>query len=182
MGRSIFDIDAELDQIAGAVDTLEDGGLADEELLAAVRTYFGDILEERDAKLDKYAGLVRAKEASEEMRKAEAKLYRAEYERLNRLAKTDESTVQRLKNTLKALFVAKGWTKVETRLSKFWIQGNGGLRPIELVGNPSPYDVPIAYQKVSYEIDMDRVRADLEAGIDLPFAKLGERGSNVRIK
>ena len=114
-------IDAELDQIAEAFDRLGDGG-TEEELLAAVEKYFGDLVQERDQKLDNYARFIAQREAYAKLRKAEA-------DRLAALAKTDLNAGEALKKRLHMLFQERGWTKIETPFHKFAIANNGITAP-----------------------------------------------------
>ena len=172
--RNIFDIDAELDQIAMAFDQLEDGG-TEEGVLAAIEAYFGDLLNERDAKLDNYVRFIAEKTAIAATRKQEA-------QRLSALAKTDENTAKRSKDFLKILFDSKNWQKIETKLHKFWIQNNGGAKPIVISDGIDATKVDEKYRKVTIDIDMEAVRADLAAGVEVPFAQYGEVGTYLRIK
>ena len=43
-------------------------------------------------------------------------------------------------------------------------------------------DVPDNYKRIVYEVDRERIRADLEQGAELPFAHLNERGTHLRIR
>ena len=173
--RNIFDIDAELDQIAMAFDQLEDGG-TEEGVLAAIEAYFGDLLNERDVKLDNYARFIAEKTAIAATRKQEAMAV------FSALAKTDENTAKRSKDFLKILFDSKNWQKIETKLHKFWIQNNGGAKPIVIADGIDATKVAEKYRKVTIDIDMEAVRADLAAGIEVPFAQYGEVGTHLRIK
>lgn len=172
--RSIFDIDNELDAIASAFDQMEELG-TEAEYLKAVENYFGDLITERDTKLDNYARFLDERSAIAKARKDEAA-------RLTALAKTDEALVKRCKETLKAFMDMRGMTKTETALHKFTICANGGKTPVLIAPEVDPSTVDPAYQVVTVSIDSDAVRSDLEAGKTVPFATLGERGSHLRIK
>ena len=174
MSRNIFDIDAELDKIAEVYDQLAESG-TEGEFLDAIERYFGDLVDERDAKLDNYARFIANRKAIAETRKVEAK-------RLADLAKTDENLVKSLQNNLKILFDMRGWSKIETLLHKFWVQTNGGKRPILITPGTDPKDIDSTYVVVNLEIDTEAVRADLEAGVDVPFARFGEVGTHLRVK
>ena len=47
-----------------------------------------------------------------------------------------------------------------------------------------PEDMPEEYriQNVTYKADDAAIRAALDAGQELPFAKLGERGTHLRVR
>lgn len=179
---NLFAIDAELDQVAQAIDALEEGG---DELAvqAVVFEYFGNLIEKRDEKLDSYAALITIRQNLAERRKARAAEFQAEADRLKALAKTDEGTVKRLKDTLKLFFEVKGITKLETSFRKFWIQKNGGKVPVIVPENFDATKLPPQFQKITIEVDTDAVRAHLLAGSEtIGGIKLGEVGSHVRIK
>jgi hypothetical protein len=171
--RTFVEIDAELDQIADAFDRLGDGG-TEEEIFAAVEAYFGDLMDERDRKLDNYARFIAQRQAYAEFRKAEA-------DRLSALAKADLNAAKSCKDRLHWLFVERGWTKIETPNHKFAIQKNGGKVPL-IIADIDPTLVPVKYQKVTVTLDNDAIRADLDGGISLPFARFGEVGSHLRIR
>ena len=59
----------------------------------------------------------------------------------------------------------------------FNIAKNGGKQALTIDG-----DVPEEYTKTVIENDTEKIRADLEAGKELPFAHLEPRGESLRIK
>ena len=181
--RNIFDIDAELDQIAMAFDQLADTG-EESEVLAAIEAYFGDLLNDRDKKIDSYCYLIDEYLAKAAARKAEAA-------RIAALAKTDENNAAKLKARLKIYFEANEITKMETKLHKLSIVGNGGVQALTLhpdvTENPEAI-LPKEFQKVTVTPNADAIRAELakpEAD-QLPLikqlAKLELRGTSLRIK
>lgn len=123
--RNIFNIEAELDQIGDGFEQLEAGG-AEDEVKIAVFGYFGDLIEERDRKLDGYAYRMAAIAGMVDVRKQEGN-------RLLALAKTDENIVKGMKRRLQEFFAYARITKTETKLHKFWVQVNGGARSIEIL-------------------------------------------------
>jgi hypothetical protein len=188
--RSLLDIDAELDQIAEGFDAIlnaqgaplegDDLPPTDAEIKDAIWRYFGEKLDERDGKLDGYASFIRQKEFMAGMRKAEA-------DRLSALAKTDANAAKRLKSFLQEWLTFKQIAKIETKFNKFWIQGNGGKQPMTLDS-----DIDVAHLKLLIDgkkyvktievVDTDLMRADLEQGVSLSFARLEDRGQSLRIK
>jgi len=172
--RNIFDIEGELAQIAEAFDQLADGGTEDE-VLAAVESYFADLLQERDTKLDNIARFIAGRLASAAFRKAEA-------DRLKSLATTDENAAKRLKDYVKHLFDANGWTKLETPLHKFSVQRNGGKAPLVVDPTVTGESIPERFRKVKIELDTDALRSALEAGEDIEWACIDAPGTHLRIK
>lgn len=75
-----------------------------------------------------------------------------------------------------------GKTKVQAGTWQISIAKNGGKIPIEWSENINTDELPSYYTKVTKEIDTTAVRNALEAGVELDFARLGERGESLRIK
>ena len=91
----------------------------------------------------------------------------------------DANGAKRLKDRLLLFFQAHGIKSLETPRFRVGVQLNGGVAPL-VIANPN--DVPEDYCKVKVEPDNQSIRAALEAGTQLPFAKLGERGYSLRIR
>jgi hypothetical protein len=87
--------------------------------------------------------------------------------------------VARAKERLKIFFELTGRTKEETARFKFSLVQNGGKLPL-IVDDVSPYDIPDDYTKK--ELDREIIREVLETGFSLDFARLGERGTSIRIR
>lgn len=125
---------------------------------------------EIEDKADGYAKIIKELEARRDTRKAEAK-------RLTDSAKIFENRVNTLKQNLFNTMKSTGKTKFATVLFTFNIAKNGGKQVLTIDGN-----VPKKYTKTVIENDTDKIRADLEAGKELPFAHLEPRGESLRIK
>ena len=100
---------------------------------------------------------------------------KTEIERLEAMKKANDNTVKKLKSYLFEQMQAVGKTKFKTTLFSFSIAKNGGLLPLEITG-----DVPKSYSK--FVPDNSLIRDSLAKGVELEFAKLGERGESLRIK
>ncbi|HEY9852809.1 MAG TPA: siphovirus Gp157 family protein [Leptolyngbyaceae cyanobacterium] len=170
--RTLFNISDELSQLNVLLDEL-DGD--DEESKQLITDYLEQLGEERDRKLDNYAALIAELEAKAEVRKAEAK-------RLANLAASDEKKAQMLKERLKWFFETNSLKTVETSRYKLSLAKSGGKPPLILDDSVSATELPEKFQKVSVEVDKTAIRAALEAGEDLDFARLGDRSSNIRIR
>jgi hypothetical protein len=78
------------------------------------------------------------------------------------------------------------------RLGQLAVQTNGGVLPLELTlpmgdllaETIEEYAIDERFYRMSvtYTLDKEAIRAALEAGEKLPWAKLGERGSHLRVK
>lgn len=102
----------------------------------------------------------------------------AEIKRLQERKDAKKNRRAWLKGALENMMRTTGRLKFKTALFSFGIQKNGGKVP--LVFTPG-YDIPPEWLKPGAP-DTERIRKHLEAGIDLPFAKLGERGESLRIR
>lgn len=118
---------------------------------------------EIEDKADGYAKIIKELEAKRDARKVEAK-------RLTENAKVFDNRVNALKQNLFNTMKSTGKTKFATDLFSFNIAKNGGKQALTIDG-----DVPEEYTKTIIENDTDKIRADLEAGKELPFAHLEPR-------
>lgn len=130
---------------------------------------------ELHSKLDNYGIYIRELEARAEIRKAEAK-------RLDELATIDENKVKALKAFLLYVFTTRDIKKLETKRFSFSRTKNGGKAPLILNELTPISKIPTEFQTVVIQISKETVRKALESGQELSFAKLGERGENIRIK
>ena len=125
---------------------------------------------ELEIKADNYAKIIR--ELSEE-----AKKFDAEKRRLEARQATLENRVKLLKNNLFFAMKETGKTKFKTDLFSFGIQKNGGIQPMKLIP-----DIPVPAEYCRMEPDNMKIREALEAGKNLPFAQLEERGEHLMIR
>lgn len=130
-----------------------------------------------EQKVERYIRVIRNRQALAEDRKAEAR-------HLAERAKVAENEADRLKKSLFTALETLGRTKMEAGPFTVSIQANGGVLPLIIADGTQVEDVPEAFVKtvVMHSIDNEQVRAKLEAGEELPFARLGERGRSLRIK
>ncbi|AFY61850.1 siphovirus Gp157 family protein [Synechococcus sp. PCC 6312] len=126
-------------------------------------------------RLDNYVALISEFERQAEARKKEA-------ERLNTLAKIDESLSKRLRTALKNHLENIGLRKISTERYNINIVKSGGLKPLILDPDLDPDDLPEPYKVTLINPDKVAIRAALEAGESLPFASLGERSETLRIQ
>ena len=102
----------------------------------------------------------------------------AEIERLKALKTSKVSRCDWLKRSIMDMMKATGRPKIKTALFSFGIQKNGGSLPVILAPG---CDVPPEWLKPG-DPDTTRIRKHLEAGHELGFATLGERGEHLRIR
>ena len=100
----------------------------------------------------------------------------AEIKRLQERKKVATNGQKRMKDALENMMRSTGRLKFKTALFSFGIQKNGGKHPLVFT-EPVPAD----WLKPG-DPDTDKIRKHLEAGDQLPFAALGERGESLRIR
>ena len=91
--------------------------------------------------------------------------------------KQRENAIKRMKEALRDAMIRTDQKQIDAGEYTIKLQKNGGKAPLII-----DEEVPDNYQKVIYETDKDKIRKDLEAGKELPFAYLEERGQHVVIK
>lgn len=161
---------AALDELLAEVG----GDVTDEQAAEAINAWFAEIGEQVEHKLDGYGALIVELEARATARKAEA-------DRMAGRAQVDTNAAKRLKERLKMFFIERNYKVIETPRFRVTLAGHGGKVPLDI----DPVDaatLPLRFQAVSISPHTELIRAALEAGEALDFARLGERGSSIRIK
>lgn len=122
-----------------------------------------------DTKADGYAKIIKSMDGDTAQIDAEIKRLQ---NRKTSISNRQKALKQRLYDTMKAT----GRTKFKTPLFSFAIQQNGGARHVDLTDV-----VPAEWLKPG-DPDTKRIREYLEAGHELPFAILADRGESLRIR
>lgn len=102
----------------------------------------------------------------------------AEIDRLKAFSNAAGKSIERLEKSLYEAMTAMNKDVIKTDLHTFKIVKNGGKAPLVL----DEQNVPDNYKKVVLEIDKSKIRQALEDGEQLPFARIGERGTHLSIK
>lgn len=133
-----------------------------------------------DSKLEAYCKLIKEREARAKARAEENK-------RLDAAAKVDENTVARLKERLKWFLEVTKKDSASAGIFTVAMQGNGGAQPIEI--DPEVLADPtlavlddLEFFELVPSLDTARIRAHIEGGNELPFARLLPRGRSLRIR
>ncbi|HET6569500.1 MAG TPA: siphovirus Gp157 family protein [Rhodothermales bacterium] len=163
ISNELLTLEARLEELGGDVE--EAGGLVDHWLAACER---------QREKLDNYAALVRDLELRAEARKTESR-------RLAERARQDAERAAFLKERLKHHFVRHGIQSMDTTRFRITHARNGGLLPLLLDVDPETLPEPYRLTDVRYKADAEAIRAALEAGEPLTFARFGERSTSIRI-
>lgn len=167
--QTLLDISAD---VAALWDLIAecDGDISDPAVEAAVTEWLAEIEGGFEAKVDNYAALIRSIEARAEIRKAESK-------RLAERARIDEQKAGWLRERLMWAMQRLDRPKVETDRFRVSVQKNGGMQPLEIVG-----DVPPEFRRVVSEPDTAAIRTALVEGKEIQFARLLPRGERLAIR
>ncbi|XHX79496.1 MAG: siphovirus Gp157 family protein [Stenomitos frigidus ULC029] len=179
---SLFDAEWLMTRLEDALAQASDGEPTNE----ALETLADQFLEASNGALDaieRYCYLIHHRGKRAKQREATAKAWREDVTALFDLAKQDTNLVKRLKQRLLDFMDRRAVTRLETTHFKLSAKGNGGLKPLILDETYSAVTAAAFYPNlVRLEFDQDAVRAFLEAGGELPFAQLVERGRSLVIK
>lgn len=167
--QTLVEISKDFMKFDATLDDL-DGNIEDPTLQAALSTWFNTIEDDMNRKVDDYTAYIRHLELCVAARREES-------ERLMKRVHTDENTCKFLKDRLKETFESLGIKKAGIKRTAA-VQANGGLLPLEVAGN-----IPDAFMyQPPPEIDNGAIREALKQNVELSFAKLGERGTHLRIR
>ena len=162
MSLSLYQMSQEWEDV---FDKLLDPEIPEEAVFDTIEMIEADM----DTKADGYAKIIKSMDGDTAQIDAEIKRLQ---ERKTAIKNRQDALKQRLFDTMKTT----GRTNFKTALFSFNIQKNGGVKPVELQG-----EVPAAWLKPGTP-ETAKIREDLEAGNELPFATLGERGEGLRIR
>lgn len=137
--------------------------------------YLEQIEADQGVKLDNYLGLISQLEMEEqECLEQKQEWYEREKQRAKR--------VQQLKDALLTHLQRTGQKSARTASGKLvTVVANGGQVPV-VVDPVEPTELPEQYQAVIVKPAIVPIRKALEAGIVLPWARLGERGNHLRVR
>lgn len=105
---------------------------------------------------------------------------------LEKKNETDLRTIDRMKGTLKQIMEATGLKKAGGAVLSATVCGVGGKKPLVWADGikEDARLLPQKYQKVEtvYKADTEAIRADLDAGIEVPGVEYGDRGTYLKVK
>lgn len=111
---------------------------------------------------------------------ANAETCQAEADKLQAKANKFKADADWMKGQLKLALETLGLKKLKSPLAHIWIQNNGGKPGIEIDEALVPEEYKYVYTEM--RIDKDKIKAGLEAGQKLPFARVKPVGDHIRIK
>lgn len=150
--------------------------MADDEDMEAKADVWFDTMEgldgEIEQKIDNTTKVVKNLEADASVIRAQAAVFKAEYERLENLAKTKDNAVKRLKRGITEAMLKTGKTKFKTDSFSFW---TATTKSVEIDENVDVYTLPPKYLKYKNpDVDKKLLKADIEAGETFDWATLKE--------
>ena len=160
----LYEIVAELQDFV-----TQNEGLEDEQ---AYRDTLEGLQGELDDKVSQWARCIKNLEGERDAIKAEG-------DRLTKRAKSIDNEVKHMKETLLMYLKAAGVSKAGDAVIKASIVKNGGQAPLEI--DLIPVDLPEDFQKITIDADKEAIRAALEGGQQLEWARIGERGEHIKI-
>jgi hypothetical protein len=173
---SLYEISSEYRGFFDLLDSLEGEEVSPEDQ-ALLEAFLGDLNTRRDEKLSNIGAFVKNQEALGKARLEEAK-------RIKALGDVNMNKARRLKERVLLFFTAHGITgTIDTLRFKFRAQANGGVLPVIVDEDAlaDPNLLPPEYRRTVVVPDLEAIRRDLEAGVAMPLARLGERGQHLRI-
>jgi hypothetical protein len=172
MARTIFDI---TDDMVALGDLLDQAGgdVTDPTVNEIILAWTEDLESDLQSKVENYCWLMKEKEAR-------AAAMMAEADRLKERAQVNKNAAKGLKDRLLFVFENRGIDNVETDHFRVAVTKNGGKNPMGIDEGRVPQKY-LATEVVT-TIDKDKIRHDLEAGVDLNFAVLLDRGTHLRVK
>lgn len=141
-------------------------------------------------KTDSLAGVLRRM-------KSDVALLKEEKARISARIGAVERAEKWLKEYTAGVLQEHGWKHLKTALNTIALRGNGGLRPLKLDEAVVPGEywtvdvrltaeearcLPPGVRVIGRAIDGAKVRAALEAGVQVPGAELQERGQHIEVR
>lgn len=171
MTQTLLGITADMEALDNLI--MEAGGdMTDPAVEAAIIAWEDELSANLETKVDNYAWFIHELEARATARAAESV-------RLADRSKVDQNSANALRHRMKSIFEIRGLTGVNTPSFTLKIVKNGGKLPLEIMS-----DIPPEYTTVkeTRTANTEAIRAVLDEGTELPFARLGVRGTRLSIK
>ena len=166
---TLYDLNIQFQTI---LEMAEDGDLDPQLIADSLEGVEGEI----EIKLDSYGVVMN------ELQMDVAKIDQ-EIKRLTEKKKLINNNIDRLKAAVQYTMTdVLNTRKVKGEKFTWAIQKNGGKAPVILDPEVSVLSYPDEYQDWDVRPDKTAIREALEAGKELSFAKLGERGESLRLK
>jgi len=171
---TLYEITGELLALEMRVtEEMEETGELSTDTEKAISEWIGDIREASQQKLKGYAQIILNLSAQKKMVDEEKK-------RLSKRSEALGNSVHKLKDMVQYFMNVAELKKVQAGAFTFTECKNGGLAP--LVIEALPAGLPEKYQVHTIEANNSLIREDLKNGVEIENVRLGERGTNVRVR
>ncbi len=169
---SLFEITADMMQL---VDMMDDPEIDEQALIDTLEGAEGEF----NDKIESWLKVIRMKEADIKERKD---LIAS----LTDKNKVDDNAIERMKKVVMMVMNATGYKKAGTAILSATVCAAGGKTPLVWADGvkedarllPEKYQITETIVKAN----TDKIREDLDAGVEVPGVGYGERGSYLRIK
>lgn len=172
----LYEIVGEYNQL---LEMLEDTELDEQIVLDTLEGVKGEL----EVKAAGYIRVTKQLEADTKVFKAEKAALKDEVDFWNRKVKTTERNIKHMKDAIMLAMEATGNDELEAEPFKLSIVNNGGVRSVTIV---DPARIPEEFIEIQRIPKTDAIRDYLtemeKKGIDVPWAKLEERGRRLSIK
>ena len=173
MKQTLLDITEDM----AAIDELlaESGGEITPETEGTLDAWFAELDTNLTGKVDNYCALITEIECRAAVRKAEA-------DRLYDRAKIDENAAKALRERLRFVWELRSMGKLQTSRYTVSLAKNGGKAPLDVRVGAEELPAWAVKTETVVTVDKDAIRSRLEAGEELDFASLMQRGNRIAIK
>lgn len=165
---TLYELNVQMQEI---LDMAESGEFDEELISNTLEGVEGEI----EIKLDSYGVIIIELQADIEKIDQEIK-------RLTSKKKTIANSINYLKNMVMQTMGTLNTRKVKGDKFTWTIAKNGGKAPLIIDESMPAICLPEEYQLWDVKPNKDVIRQDLEAGKQLPYARLGERGESLRLR
>lgn len=165
---TLYELNVQMQEI---LDMAESGEFDEELISNTIEGVEGEI----EIKLDSYGVIIIELQADIEKIDQEIK-------RLTSKKKTIANSINYLKNMVMQTMGTLNTRKVKGDKFTWTIAKNGGKAPLIIDESMPAICLPEEYQLWDVKPNKDVIRQDLEAGKQLPYARLGERGESLRLR
>lgn len=170
-GRTLLQLTEDMRTLGELLEEVG-GDITSPTVAAAIDQWMAECATNQASKVEGYCTLIKEVELT-------ACALQAEVDRLKARISVKENTAKALKTRLQWAMGEWNTRKLDTGKFLVSVQANGGKTPVEVTDEAA---IPEDYFVMVPKLDSDKLRAALEAGTEVPGAKLGVKGEHLRIK
>lgn len=171
---TLYDLGEGFGALEQLIEEATERGAPPAETEAILAAWFAELAGDLTAKAARCVRVIRSQEALADAAKAESA-------RLTAYARGRQAAAERVSTLLRDVIERAGSPRLETDVGAVWVQRAGGKQALQ-VDDVDPTTIDPALTVVETRVDKDAVRAKLDAGEALPFARLLPRTTSLRIR